>query len=231
MKEDKNSYFRFPHTPHIQWLGVGEPRYDKLLSLQDLEELLSGAVVIEEKVDGANIGFSLNSRNKIQVQNRGAYMEPPFSGQFSRLNGWLGQFACRLESQLTDNLIAFGEWCAAKHTLWYNRLPDYFLLFDVYDKKEGKFWSVSRRNEWAQKLGVQTTPKYAEGYFSTADLQELLFNEKSFYRAGYPEGIIVRNDETLWNRKRGKLVRAEFVQSIETHWRSKQIEWNGLADL
>ena len=231
MKEDKNGYFRFPHTPHIQWLGVGEPRDDKLLSLQDLEELLSGAVVIEEKSDGANIGFSLNSRKKIQVQNRGAYMEPPFSGQFSRLNGWLVQFAYRLEPQLTDNLIAFGEWCAAKHTLRYDRLPDYFLLFDVYDKKEGKFWSVSRRNEWAHGLDIHTIPIFTKGYYSIADLQDLLFSVKSFYREGFPEGIIVRNDDILWNRKRGKLVRAEFVQSIETHWRSKQIEWNGLADL
>lgn len=230
MTKENHIYFRFPPIPHIQWLGIGKPRSDKLISFQNLEELLVGPVIVEEKLDGANIGFSLNSQKTIQVQNRGAYLEQPFKGQFSRLNGWLGQFKCRLESQLVDDLIAFGEWCAAKHTLKYDRLPDYFLLFDIYDKKERKFWSVSRRNEWAKQLGVHTTPIFGQGYYSVSELKDLLHNVKSFYREGYPEGIIVRNDDALWNRERGKLIRAEFVQSIEMHWRSKQIEWNELAN-
>lgn len=226
-----NTFFRFPHTPHITWLGIGGLRYDKLLSRHEVEELLSGEVIIEEKVDGANIGFSLDEKGELQVQNRGSFLEQPYGGQFSRLNDWLGQFTSQMESHLTENLIVFGEWCAARHTIQYDHLSDFFLLFDIYDKLEGKFWSVSRRNEWSQKVGIHTVPQIDKGCFSSDSLQDLLHSTKSFFREGPPEGIIVRNDDTLWNRVRGKLVQAEFVQTIETHWSSRQIEWNGLASL
>ncbi len=226
-----NSFFRFPHTPHITWLGAGESRDDKLLSLHEVTELLSGEVIIEEKVDGANIGFSLDERGELRVQNRGAYLEKPYRGQFSRLNGWLGQFTYHIMSHLTEHMIVFGEWCAARHSLLYDHLPDYFLLFDIYDTTEKKFWSVSRRDDWSLKVGIHTVPQIDKGLYSSEGLQNLLYSSKSFYREGSPEGIIVRKDDSRWNRIRGKLVRAEFVQTIETHWSSRQIEWNGIAAL
>ena len=61
-------YFRFPRTPHLTWLGDGVPRGDKLLSPQEAEELLSHVVVVEEKVDGANIGISLSAGNELRVR-------------------------------------------------------------------------------------------------------------------------------------------------------------------
>lgn len=37
--------------------------------------------------------------------------------------------------------ILYGEWCAARHTVTYDALPDWFLAYDVYDTKEGRFFS------------------------------------------------------------------------------------------
>ena len=224
-----NQFYRFPHTPHIAWLGEGDSRKDKILSLQELSELLTGEVVVEEKIDGANIGFSLDENGSLQVQNRGAYLEQPYRGQFSRLNGWLGQFSYKLKIHLPDDIIVFGEWCAARHTLPYDHLPDYFLLFDLYDKKEKKFWSVCRRNEWAKKIGMHTVPSIERGRFSPDRLQDLLIHTRSAFRDGHVEGLVVRNDDLQWNQKRGKLVRADFVQAMDTHWSRKQLEWNALA--
>jgi hypothetical protein len=56
-----DGFFRFPHTPHLAWLGQGEPRDDKVLSADGSLNLLSADVVLEEKVDGANLGFSLSA--------------------------------------------------------------------------------------------------------------------------------------------------------------------------
>src|SRR5690606_34727110 len=52
-------FFRFPRTAHLVWLGEGQPRDDKVLLPSDAEALLAGSVVVEEKIDGANIGFSV----------------------------------------------------------------------------------------------------------------------------------------------------------------------------
>ena len=49
------AFFRFPHTPHIAWLAPGVPRDDKVLSPADAAEVLAGEVVVEEKLDGANL--------------------------------------------------------------------------------------------------------------------------------------------------------------------------------
>ena len=55
-----SSFFRFPHTPHIAWLAAGAPRDDKVLSPEEAQALLADEVVLEEKLDGANLGFSVS---------------------------------------------------------------------------------------------------------------------------------------------------------------------------
>ena len=93
-------FFRFPHTPHIAWVGEDSPRGDKELTPPEVKELLTSTVIIEEKVDGANIGISIGENNQLQVQNRGQYLSIPYSGQFSRLNSWLGQYQFAIKDQL-----------------------------------------------------------------------------------------------------------------------------------
>ena len=36
-------FFRFPHTPHLAWLGEGSPRDDKVLSPNEVTGLLAQA--------------------------------------------------------------------------------------------------------------------------------------------------------------------------------------------
>lgn len=223
-------FFRFPHTPHIAWLGEGSPRGDKELAPTEVNKLLASTVIVEEKVDGANIGISIGEDNQLQVQNRGQYLSQPYSGQFSRLSSWLGQYRFSLHDQLDSNCIVFGEWCAARHSLDYDGLPDWFLLFDVYDRKAQAFWSVERRDKLAASLGLSTVPKLYQGKTSLPELMRLLNNSKSRYRNGSPEGVIIRKDSAQWCEGRAKLVRAEFTQTIEEHWLSRKIEWNRLSE-
>ncbi|MCC6916941.1 RNA ligase family protein [Nitrosomonas sp.] len=219
-------FFRFPNTPHLLWLGQGQPRDDKILSDAEIAALLQDEVLIEEKLDGANLGISLDTQGELRVQNRGQYLPQPFSGQFSRLNSWLGQHREILRRALTPELILFGEWCAARHSLDYSRLPDWFLLFDVYDRQAGKFWSVERRNRLARELNFTTVPLLRRTKITRNRLVQLLDEAQSHYRNGKVEGIVIRCDSPLWCENRAKLVNREFVQAIEDHWRSRAIEWN-----
>ena len=65
---------RFPSTAR---LAVDEPtqrvRADKVLSPEQAEVLLSDAVRVEEKVDGDNLGFSVQA-GELRVQHRGDYV-------------------------------------------------------------------------------------------------------------------------------------------------------------
>ena len=73
-------FFRFPHTPHLAWLGAGVPRDDKVLSPEEANKILAGSIVVEEKLDGANLGLSIGPDGQLRAQNRGQYLLEPYSG-------------------------------------------------------------------------------------------------------------------------------------------------------
>jgi ATP-dependent RNA circularization protein (DNA/RNA ligase family) len=219
-------FFRYPHTPHIAWLAEGHPRDDKVLSPTEATLFLAGEVVVEEKLDGANLGFSIGPGGGLRAQNRGQYLLAPFTGQFARLDAWLTVHQDRLFDMLTESLIVFGEWCAARHSLDYDRLPDWWLMFDVYDREAKQFWSTQRRDQLASAMLVAEVPCLHQGRIGLAQLQGWVTGQASSFREGPVEGLVVRREDSLWLQQRAKLVRPGFTQGIDQHWRERPLAWN-----
>jgi ATP-dependent RNA circularization protein (DNA/RNA ligase family) len=219
-------FFRFPHTPHLVWLGAGEPRDDKVLSPAEVRELLAAPVLVEEKLDGANLGLSVSPEGVLRAQNRGQYLLTPYAGQFARLGDWLALREEVLFDALGEGLLAFGEWCAARHSFAYDALPDWFLLFDIYDRSAGRFWSSRRRDAWATSVGLASVPSLLRGQTDMQALRQMVETRPSGYRDGPLEGIVARREDDDWLLARAKLVRADFTQHIDTHWRSHVLTWN-----
>ena len=124
------------------------------------------------------------------------------------------------------DLILFGEWCAARHSLSYDRLSDWFLVFDMYDRSRNGFWSSSRRNAIALHLCLSAVPQVAAGRFTLSQIKDMLAEGSSCYRNGPMEGLVVRCETTQWCEARAKLVRADFTQAFAEHWRRRALEWN-----
>jgi ATP-dependent RNA circularization protein (DNA/RNA ligase family) len=223
-----SGFFRFPHTPHLAWLGDGRPRGDKVLSPHAAAALLAGPVVVEEKVDGANLGFSVTPEGDLLCQNRGAYLTPDTSHrQFRPLWPWLAPRREALIDALWPNLILFGEWCVAVHSVHYDRLPDWFLGFDVYDREAEMFWDTGRRNVLFAELGLSSVPQVSSGATTLPQLLDVLGPSSL---GGAPmEGLVVRRDTDDSLTSRAKLVRATFTQAIETHWSRGPFRRNALA--
>src|ERR1017187_8569907 len=221
--------FKFPHTPHLAWLGPGVPRADKVLTSAEAKRFLSLPVVVEEKVDGANIGISFERGETPVLKNRGTGLGPGSHPQFQALWPWLAKHRDVLCHALGAELMLFGEWCFAVHTVHYRYLPDYFVAFDVYDLKEKRFWSAARRDAWAVPLGIVTVPNVARGRLSLTDLESLLLSLQSRFGSEAVEGIYVRQDGNDWLYDRAKLVRPEFLQAIEEHWMSHKLKKNLVA--
>ncbi|MEX0670402.1 MAG: RNA ligase family protein [Pirellulales bacterium] len=222
------AFFRFPHTPHLAWLGKGQPRDDKVLAPHEVAALLANDVVIEEKIDGANVGLSLSSDGEIVAQNRGGYLTRTHAHeQFRPLWPWLDRHRDSLFDALDENLVLFGEWCYACHSVPYDRLPDWFLCFDAYDRHVGKFWSVQRRNDLLSRIGLEPTPEVSRGRFSLGQLESLI--GRSRVGNGDMEGLIVRAETDGWVTARGKLVAERFTQQIDEHWSRGPVRPNALA--
>ncbi len=221
-------FHRFPHTPHLAWLGAGSPRADKVLCADEVATLLGNELVLEEKIDGASLGLSANDDGELLAQNRGSWLSPDVCHpQFRSLWPWLAPRREALLDALWPDLILFGEWCAAVHSVPYDALPGWFLGFDLLDRVQGRFWSTPRRNELLDGLGLQRVPELGRGRFSH---QELVARMTTSRVGSAPmEGIYVRVDSGDWLVQRAKLVRAEFVQAIDTHWSRGPLRRNRLS--
>lgn len=208
---------KFPSTPHLAWLSNKVVRDDKVLTPAEAETFLSGPVVLEEKVDGANLGLSFDSVSQLRFQNRGNWLAGKLTGQWERLRGWAADHEAVLRDNLPRDHVLFGEWCYIKHSIRYDHLPDWFLVFDVYDCKEQKCWSVRRRDSLAATAHLATVPRISKGLCSMDDLAKILDGRSDLYD-GPREGIYLRREDDNWLLDRAKLVQAGFTQTIKEHW-------------
>lgn len=222
-------FHKFPHIPHIAWLGEGTPRDDKLMEPSACAAFLSHVIVAEEKLDGANLGVSIGPDDGIRVQNRGSVLLPPFSGQFKALDGWLTQHRDRLIDVLGDRLLLFGEWCALMHSVNYAQLPSWFIGFDIFDLGSKRFWSSARRNKLLNSLSIHQPKEVACKKLSLDALKKALDTTPSEFGASHMEGLVLRRESADWLEDRAKLVRGDFTQAIATHWRRRSPEPNQLA--
>lgn len=186
---------KFPRTPHLIWLGPGVPRDDKVLSESERAAFLTGPVVVEEKVDGANLGIYVSQEGTLAVQNRGALLESgKTSPQFEPLWSWLALRRNKLISCLGSRYALFGEWCFAKHSVRYPSLPDWFLGFDVLERKGGFFWDTATRNDFFSAAGIVPVPCIAAGSYSEKGLGAMLDKADSRLGAIKPEGLYLRKE-------------------------------------
>lgn len=168
--------FKFPRTRHLfDAGGSGVSRDDLLMDAREEAMFYSlprggrgqraqqQLVALEEKVDGANLGISLGKDMKLWVQNRSHFINSQTHRQFSCLDSWLEENSAGLYELLeSGNLVLFGEWLYAKHSIHYTNLPGYFMAFDLYDKQAGKFFSWRERNRRLESAGIPVVRQVAE---------------------------------------------------------------------
>ena len=91
---------KFPRTPHLFSTGATAVSTDDLLVSPAQSARFVGPnasiVVVQEKVDGANLGFTLLPDWSIAVQNRSHYVTASSHAQFSLLPQWMEQHSAEL---------------------------------------------------------------------------------------------------------------------------------------
>ncbi len=134
---------KYPRTPHLEGSRLQPGDHD--LEQVPLAALAGQFVVVEEKLDGANAGLSLDEAGRLRLQSRGhALTGGPRERHFDLFKRWAGAHGALLTAACGGGLTLYGEWLYAKHTVYYDALPHYFLEFDVRGP-DGTFWSTARR--------------------------------------------------------------------------------------
>ena len=236
-EEDNNKPLqKFPRTHHLfNTGGSAVTRDDLVLEGEDRNCFFGRSLIIQEKIDGANLGFTLTSDYEIRAQNRSHFVSSSTSEQFKSLDTWISSHSIEICSILEPNKhVLYGEWCYAEHSIPYLALPDYFIAFDIFDRIEGRFLSVQRVEKILSETSIFMVPLVEVGkqFSDEEEVSDYLYQLKSQFRDddGYAEGIIMRieSDDNQWLENRSKLVRNDFIQGIEDgeHWIRKTLKKN-----
>lgn len=221
---------KFPRTPHLIDLGATTSD-DIVLSTQEM----TGNLTVEEKIDGANMGFSLDFDGKVAVQNRSHYVSSTDHAQFKPLAAWLDSHRDALvqilnrDPQFPERFILYGEWVVARHSIGYTSLPDHFLAFDLYDRVEKSFVSRRLLTSALRGTAVAQVPLVCQTTkLSRQELVDLVQRQSAFYD-GRVEGVYVRTENADGSRTmaRGKVVRSDFIAGNE-HWTKGPLVLNGI---
>ena len=225
--------FKFPRTPHLINLGAASSD-DIITAIAAFPH--EGNVVITEKIDGANMGFSLSSdRSRIIVQNRSHYVDSSTHEQFKKLGVWVERHEGDLFKILdrdpifAERYILFGEWMLATHSIPYTRLPGRFLAFDLYDRSTRTWADTRLLSGLLASTSIPSVPVLYQGTMpSDSELRDMVQGQSKFWE-GRVEGVYVKVERDGCVTSRGKVVRSDFIAGNE-HWGRGNLRVNGMED-
>jgi len=241
VKNIMEQMFKYPRTRHLE--GSREQKGDEDLSVVKFDEIRGNYLVLEEKVDGANCGISFGADGRMCLQSRGHFLNGGYGErQFDLFKRWAGCMEEPLRQVLKNRYIMYGEWLYAKHTVFYDQLPHYFMEFDIFDKKEKRFFSTKKRNEilknvpFVQSVRVLDQGRYEKLEEITGFIGKSLFisnrREERFQKqcekggvdvltaarqtdlSGIMEGIYIKVEDGDYVTDRLKYVRGSFLNTI-----------------
>ena len=153
---------KYPRTQHIEGSRLQPGDHD--LEQVSWASLMDCHLVVEEKIDGANAGVSFSPEGELLLQSRGHYLSGGAREKhFAMFKTWTSTHREALHSTLGDRYIMYGEWVYAKHTIFYDLLPHYFLEFDIYDTRTGAFLDTPARQALLADTPVVSVPVIQTG--------------------------------------------------------------------
>ena len=251
------SILKYPRTPHLE--GSRLQPGDEDLSQIRFSEIAGRHLVVEEKCDGANAAISFSDEGEMFLQSRGHYLTGGYRERhFNLMKQWASVHRDAFYQVLGSRYLMYGEWMYAKHTVFYDALPHYFLEFDIYDRAQGIFLDTPSRRKLTEKLPIVSVPVLSEGVFSKQQQLLDLIGPSNYITEGNAclqrlsqelgldtgqqcaetdlstmmEGLYLKVEEGGQVAARLKYVRASFLQRLlesESHWLERPIVPNQLA--
>jgi hypothetical protein len=159
---------KYPRTQHI--LDSRFQPGDHDLAAAGFEAIAGRHLVVEEKVDGANAAVSFSADGQLRLQSRGHFLTGGHRERhFNLFKAWAHAVEPLLKPVLGSRYTVYGEWLYAKHTIFYDALPHYFLEFDVLDASTGAFLSTPARRALLAGLPIHSVPVLYEGQISSPE--------------------------------------------------------------
>ena len=189
-----------------------------------VENILNGAVVIQEKIDGSQISFGVDDDGNLMMRSKNAQIDTEAEGGMFKLAvDW-----CKANKlYFVKGTTYRGEFLSKpKHnTLAYSRVPKHnIILFDIQYSNSGYFhWKDVA--QIAKILDLESVPTFYQGKLEAKDIEQVteeLLSKTSILGGTTIEGFVIKNYEKFGDDHKplmAKIVRPDFQEVNRTNWR------------
>jgi hypothetical protein len=202
---------KYPRTRHLPWSPGAS---DDDLIAEQIDAFVGQRVIVSEKMDGENTTLYRDLSHARSLD-----------GRHHPSRDWLKNLHGQIAHEIPEGWRICGENLYARHSIIYEALPSYFMVFSIWDA-DNRCLDWDSTVEWAALLGLETVPVLYDGEFDLEGLQAL---EIDLERC---EGYVVRLASSFAYAEFGssvaKWVRANHVQT-DQHWMHAELVANGLA--
>ncbi len=246
---------KFPRTPHVEGSALQPGDDDQ--PLFDEAQLAGTEVVVTEKLDGANVGLRFDPTGRPWLFSRSHLLGNEV--WFDRLKAQVAASAAQWFELLGSGVVLYGEWLLPRHTVFYDALPAYWIVFDAFDLERGEFFGADAHKALLERLGLSGPPLVWRGRGERLPEVSSLVGRSAFVSpnlsarfddlvrerglslpieraqtelTGSMEGVVVRLERAGRFVGRCKYVRPGFRQTIadsKTHWASRPFVPNLLS--
>jgi len=202
-------YVKYPRTYHLPW-SPGLSDDDRVV--EDLSYFQDNRVIVTEKMDGENTTMypdHIHARSLTSSDHPSRHL--------------VKAIHARVKADIPKGWRLCGENLFATHSIHYDQLPGYFMLFSIWEGPKCLSWDETV--EWATLLELPTVPVLYDGPWDESLVKEIPVGPGV-------EGYVVRLASTFgFHRFRNcvaKYVRENHVQT-SSHWMQSKVVPNGLA--
>jgi ATP-dependent RNA circularization protein (DNA/RNA ligase family) len=205
-------YYKYKRTYHLPW-SPGTTSDDKIM--HDITPIFGKNIVITEKMDGENTNMYSDRIHARSIDSK---------DHDSR--HWVKGLWGSIKNEIPDGWRICGENLYAKHSLYYEELSTYFMVFSIWNE-HNQCLSLNDTLDVCRMLNLAFVPIIDTITFD----EKYLRNLASKLDINKTEGYVIRNVESFdyneFDKNVAKWVRAKHVTTDE-HWMFQQIVPNKL---
>jgi len=196
--------------------------YSKVFAIghPQIQELFSGEVFVEEKVDGSQFSFGLKD-GKLTMRSNGCDQT---GSDGDKLFNLARESVIAVEDKLFNGFVYRGEYFSKpKHnTIAYDRIPrNHIMIFDIDTTGQNNYMLYDAKKDEAERLGFECVPLLYRGVVENLDRIKSFLDMDSVLGGSKVEGVVCKNYDR-WTRD-GKTMMGKFVS--EAFKEKNSIDW------
>ena len=193
---------KYPHTPYFEFSPSVDAKDTRRDGYFNVANFLNVSIIITEKMDGSNCSLT----NK-KVAARNGFDAPHISFDYIK------SMHSQVSEKIPEDIVVFGEWLYAKHSIHYKELSGYFQVFAVY--QNGHWLSWDDVEKVSGEIGFPVVSHSSPVTFH--DTKELIG-----YITRYSENVITHGGEGTVTRIAGSF--SEFKNSVAKYVRKNHVQ-------